>query len=585
MQDNDVPVWDDEYDLVVLGSGAAGLSTALVAAAEGLSVLVLEKADRFGGTTCYSAGTTWIPDSHHVRDAGITDDKAAAEHYLEALVGDRAPREMWQAYLDNGPAMIEWMERQGIGFIPFPGFVDYYPELPGAGHGYRALEPEPFDGKLLGRRMFAQLRGGVPEFTLFGGQLMVRRTEVSKLLDILDNGSPAGIVMALRLGVAWVWDRVRLWPRGTRLVMGNALVANLYHQMVRQGGELWLGAETTELVTGPAPADGPDGPGRAPVVGLVVQVGGRERRVRARRGVVMAAGGFPGSAAKRREYLRKPAAQYTRAVQTATGDTFDLVAAVGGVLGPDSADNALWFPSSVGTRADGSQAVFPHIWDRAKPGMIAVNQAGRRFTDEARSYNHFVRAMYESTEAGAPAVPAWLVADHAHMMKYGLGMAYPKGIGLKQWIDRGYLLRADTLRELAGRIGVDPDALEATVERYNADCARGVDTEFGKGQSPYSPQYGDPRQKPNVNLGPLDKKPYYALAVHPTPLSTGKGILTNPTGQVLDAGGQVVPGLYAVGSDAQQVFGTQYPGGGCQVGAGMVFGYVVGRYAAGRDQQ
>lgn len=563
--------WDDEYDLVILGSGAAGMATALVGANEGLKVLILEKSDHFGGSTCYSAGTTWIPDSKYVREAGIKDDKKNAEIYLENLVGDRGPREMWQAYLDNGPAMIDYMERHGITFIPFPGFVDYYPELPGAGHGYRALEPKPFDGKKLGRRDFPHLRGPVPEFALFGGQLMVRRTEVNDLLAILDHASPKGIFTALKLGVAWVWDLVRLWPRGTRMVMGNALIANLFYNVKKVGGKLWLNANTLELIT-----DGDR------VAGAVVEYKGKQLRVRARKGVVMAAGGFPGSAEKRNEFLRQPAAQYTRAVETSTGDTFDLVQQVGGVLGQakDDVNGALWFPSSVGYRGNGSEAVFPHIWDRAKPGMIAVNAAGKRFTDEARSYNHFVRGMYESNEAGVPTIPCWLIADHAHMMKYGLGMIYPKGVGLKMWLDRGYVLRARTPRELAAKIGVDPTGLEQTLRKYNADCATGIDSEFHKGESDYSPQYGDPEHLPNVNLGPLEKAPFYAMAVYPTPLSTGKGIKINPTGQVLNASDQPIEGLYACGSDAEQVFGVQYPGGGCQVGAGMTFGYVIGRHAA-----
>ncbi|MGV1008603.1 MAG: FAD-dependent oxidoreductase [Dermatophilaceae bacterium] len=564
-----------EYDLVVLGTGAAGLSTGLVAANEGLRVLVLEKTDHFGGSTCYSAGTCWIPNSRYVKEAGIVDDDKAAATYLEHLVGDRGPREMWQAYLDAGPKMIDYLETLGITWIPFPGFVDYYPELPGAGHGYRALEPAPFDGKKLGRVDFPHVRGPVPEFALFGGQLMVRRTEVTKLLKILD-GAPreraGGAGTALPLGVKWVWDRTRRWPRSTRMVMGNALIANLYYNLKKRGGTVWLNARTSRLTTEE---------GR--VTGLVVEHEGRVLEIQARKGVVLAAGGFPGSAELREKYLRQPAAQYTRAVESATGDTFALAEAVGGVLGPQDENGALWFPSSVGYRRDGSEAVFPHIWDRAKPGMIAVNAAGARFTDESRSYNHFVRAMYESHKT-VPTIPAWLVADHAHMMKYGLGMVYPASAGplMKRWVDTGYVHRAATLRQLAEQIGVDPNGLEASVRKYNADAVTGVDTEFHKGESAYSGQYGDPEHGPNVNVGPLDVAPYYAIAVHPTPLSTGRGLAINPDGQVLKADGTPVPGLFAAGSDAQQVFGVQYPGGGCQVGAGMTFGYIIGRTLAGR---
>ncbi len=567
---------ETHVDLIVLGTGAAGLSTALTAANEGLEVLLLEKTDRFGGTTCHSAGTCWIPGSRYVEEAGITDDLKRAETYLDALVGDRGPKQMWMTYLETGPKMIDYLERMGIRWIPFPGFVDYYPELEGSGRGYRALEPEPFDGKLLGRRDFSHLRGPVPEFALFGGSLMVRRKEVARLLHLFDGQNLAeraqAVLTALGLGVRWVWDLVRLWPRGTRMVMGNALIARLYYEFRRRGGTIWLNALTRELTR----QDGR-------VTGAVVEYRGVPRTVRARKGVVLAAGGFPASPERRNQYLRQPAAQYTAAAPGSTGDTFALAESVGGAIGPADDNGALWFPSSVGYRPDGSQAVFPHIWDRAKPGMIAVNAAGKRFTDEARSYNHFVRAMYESDEAGVPTVPAWLVADQAHMTKYGLGMVYPALPIPRHWFESGYLVKAPTLRELALKIEVDPQGLEETVRTYNADCARGRDTQFGKGESEYSPQYGDPHASPNVNLGPVAKPPYYAMAVYPTPLSTGRGILINPDGQVLTESGKVVPGLYAAGSDAQQVFGIQYPGGGCQVGAGMVFGYRIGRHAAGKQ--
>lgn len=567
---------NEPVDLIVLGTGAAGLSTALTATNEGLKVLLLEKSEYFGGTTCYSAGTCWVPGSKYVAEAGITDDLAKAETYLDALVGDRGPKSMWMAYLRNGPAMIEYMESLGIRWIPFPGFVDYYPELEGSGRGYRALEPEPFEGKRLGREAFSHLRGPVPEFALFGGSLMVRRKEVAKLLHLFDGvGLERAQVAttAIPLGARWAWDLAARWPRGTRMVMGNALIANLYHQFTERGGTMWLNAFTTELVT----TDGR-------VTGAVVEYQGVPRTITARRGVVLAAGGFPASPELRNAYLRKPAAQYTRAADTCTGDTFALAEAVGAALGPADENGALWFPSSVGYRPNGSQAVFPHIWDRAKPGMIAVNAAGKRFTDEARSYNHFVRDMYASDEAGVPTIPAWLIADRSHMAKYGLGMIYPGTPvrAMKHWLDSGYIVMDDSLAGLAQRIGVDPSGLVETVRRYNADCANGTDTEFGKGQSEYSPQYGDPRVEPNVNLGPVDAAPFFAMAVYPTPLSTGRGLEINENGQCLTAAGAPIEGLYACGSDAQQVFGVQYPGGGCQVGAGMIFGYLIGLHAAGR---
>ncbi|MEO2131190.1 MAG: FAD-dependent oxidoreductase [Microbacterium sp.] len=563
----DENAWSETVDLLVLGTGAAGLSAATTAAAQGLETLVLEKTEYLGGTTAYSAGTCWVPGHRHQRALGIDDDVEKASEYLDLVVGDLAPRELRQSYLAHAPEMIDWFHDIGVRFWHSKTVVDYHPEIEGYGVG-RALEPETFDGRLLGAEDFRRVRRPVPEFALFGGTLMVRRAEVNTLLEIF-RWSPRAVALALKLGVRWFFDLLR-HPRGTRLAMGNALVANLFHTLQQHGGRVSFTSTAKRLIV----EDGR-------VVGAIVESGGRERRVRARRGVVLAGGGFSAGRAWRERHLPAPTPQFTRAAEGATGDTLSLGLDAGGTLGPDHGDNAFWFPSSIGRRRDGSLVVFPHIWDRAKPGIVAVGASGRRFVDESVSYHRFVRAMY-AAQSRDEAIPAWLVIDARALHEYGLGMIRPHTprAALRKYVRDGYIHRASSIRRLAESIGVDAAGLEETIRLNNEAALTGIDTEFGKGTSPFGHQYGDRRHGPNVNLGPITQGPYYALPVVPTPLGTALGLRTDASARVLDAAGAPIPGLYAAGNDADSPMAAEYPGAGCQVGAGMTFGYVAAMDAA-----
>lgn len=554
----------DDVDLLVIGSGAGGLTAALTAMLDGMTVCVLEHTPWIGGTSARSSGSVWIPDNPYMHAMGMTNDRAQAETYLAALVGERGDAAMWRRFLDAGPQMIaDLRDRADIGYTAYPAHPDYRQDKPGAAPGGRPLEPLPFDGRTLGAN-FARVAWPLPELMVFG-KMMVTRGEAMELLRA--DRSAKALWLAVRMVGRYLMDRLS-HARGTRLVLGNALVARLLKRLVDGGVAVATEAKTVRLLT--------DG-GR--VTGAEVAFDGATRTITARRGVILAGGGFPGDVDWRREHLPAPVAEYTPASPGADGSTFDLGQAVGAVLGPSGLDNALWFPSSVATRPDGSTAVYPHIvLDRSKPGLIAVNAGGQRFVNEAVSYHEFVRGMYRA-KAQTPAVPAWLICDRAFIRRYGLGLIRPRTPSLAKYVASGYLREGASVAALAEGAGLPAAALEATVVRFNGFVAAGVDADFHKGETTYDRNNGDASVQPNPCLGPIATPPFYAVPVYPTPLGTSRGLMTDADARALDAGGAPIPGLYVCGNDMQSAFGGEYPGAGAQLGQAMTFAWLAARHA------
>ncbi len=564
-----VTQWDEEYELVILGAGAGGLTAALVASIEGLRTLLIEKSDQVGGTTAFSSGTVWIPDNAQQHQLGITSDAAAALQYLDALAGDRAGRELRQAFIAAGGEMLDYLARHtDVGFRVYAQQPDYRQDLPGATLGGRPLEPLPFDGRTLGKD-FDRVRWPILELMLLGG-MMVTRPEAARLQRI--GRSWDAFWLGAKLVSRFAADRLR-YKRGTRLVLGNALAARLFRNLLDRRVGVWFSTKTRRLLLE-----------QGRVCGLVAERDGSEVRVRASRGIVLAGGGFPASPELRERYFPKPVAEYTSAFEGCVGDTLLMAQEIGASLGPLGEDNALWFPSSIATRKDGSTAVYPHIvLDRGKPGLVAVNAAGRRFVNEAISYHEFTRAMYRSHRE-VPSIPAWLICDRRFIWKYGLGIIRPLTPILRGYVKRGYLKVADSIEGLARIIGVDAGGLAETIRAHNEFARAGVDPQFRKGENAYDRACGDATHRPNPCLGPIQRAPFYAVAVVPTPLGTSLGLLTDAHAQVLDRSGRGIPGLYACGNDQHSVFGGGYPGAGAELGLAMVFGFLAARHAAGVDR-
>ncbi len=559
VQSQNIP---DEVDLVVLGSGVAGLTAALSAALSGLRCVVLEHAGTIGGTSAFSSGTVWVPDNVFMRDAGMKD-RDPATRYIGVLVGDRAPQNLWHRFIDVAPQMQQNLsDAADIAFRPFQSAADYRQDIDGAAPGWRALEPLPFDGRKLGN-LFDLLAWPIPELMLFG-KMMVTRAEAQQLLRA-DRSIRSALLGARLLG-RYIRDRL-FWKRGTRLVLGNALVARLLDAAVQHGVVIATNTATSALLREGDRITG-------------VKLSGQNRTIRAKKGVVLSGGGFPASAQWRDRELPAPVAQYSPAAAGCVGQTITLGMDAGAVLGPSGIDNALWFPSSVQKRPDGSMAVYPHIvLDRAKPGSIIVNQAGHRFVNEAVSYHEFVRGMYRTNQQ-APTIPAWMICDRAFIAKYGLGLIRPRTPFLGKYVRSGYLIKAETIDELAVKLDVPSENLSQTIERFNGFASLGRDEDFHRGETIYDRGNGDPDHGPNPCLGTIEHGPFFAVKLYPTPLGTSRGLVANADAQVLEAAGEPIAGLYVCGNDMQSVFGGEYPGAGAQLGQAMTFGWIAGRHAA-----
>jgi 3-oxosteroid 1-dehydrogenase len=541
---------DPEFDVIVAGSGAAGMTAALAAAHHGLSVVVIEKTGYFGGSTARSGGGVWIPGNAVLRKAGVRDTPEQASTYLAHVAGCDVPLSRQRALLEHGPAMLAFVRAHTpVDFAWVPGYADYYPEAPGGLASGRTIEPVPFDGRVLGEDL-ATLN---PPYVPAPDGMTITAADYRWLS--LGTRHPRAIWTTVK--VVSRMARTKALRRRT-LSLGQALAAGLRGGLAASGVPVWLDTPLTGLLIT-----------NDRVTGAGVLRDGLPVTIRARRGVLLATGGFERNAELRRKYQRQPiGTDWTVGSVGNTGDGIIAGQSAGAAL--DLMDDAWWGPSIPLTGGP-----FFCLAERSLPGCILVNGAGQRFVNEAAPYVDAVHAMYDLHTDDKPHIPAWLITDQRYRNNYVFAGLPPRKPLPRRWYAAGTVFRAEDLARLGEQIGMPAGGLAETVRRFNGFALAGKDEDFGRGDSAYDRYYGDPRCRPNPNLAPLTRPPFYAIKIVPGDLGTKGGLRTDERARVLRPDGSPIDGLYAAGNASAAVMGHSYAGAGATIGPAMTFGYIA----------
>ncbi len=545
--------FDETFDWVVVGSGAGSMASALVMRHAGKTALILEKTPFIGGTTAKSGGVIWVPNNRFMREAGVEDSAAAGITYLDAAAeeGPGTSHEKRLAYVNESPKMIDFLVDQGIALERGSAFwPDYYDDLPGGCKTSRTVTAKPFNTKELGAWR-TKLRKGFME-------MPVRLEEGMKLGVVRRDHAVAKLQQQVVLKV--ILSKLMLKKE---VSAGMALQGRMLKASLAAGVELRTGMPVTELLVESGKVTGVATPGR---------------RIGARLGVLVNAGGFAQNQVMRDRYMPGTQSKWS---QTAEGDTGDLhmeMERIGGVL--VQMDQMVGYQS---THAPGWESAYvtpPAQSLTAKPHCILVDQSGARYMNEGGSYELYCQTMLERNRT-IPAIPSWAILDRNYVELYKVADTFIDKKVPQSWVDSGYLHQADSIEALAASIKADPGTLKASIARWNASCAQGKDEQFGRGDRAYDQFLGDPYQKPNPALGAITKGPFYAVPVVPGDVSTYGGVVTDAQGRVERADGNVIEGLYACGVSTASVMGGVYPGAGCSIGPSLTFGYIAAKHAAG----
>jgi 3-oxosteroid 1-dehydrogenase len=548
--------WNESYDVVIVGSGAGSVCAALAVKAAGGTALILEKTDRFGGSTALSGGVLWMPNNPVMKRAGVPDTLSAGRAYLDACAGREAPgstRAKRDAFLSAGPRAVDFLESRGMKFIHSEGWSDYHEsEYPGGVARGRSFEAALFDLRELGawrerlRRHPVAPPVRVPDIAQIN---LNGRTWKSKWAFI----RIAFLMLQQRLGR----DLVR---------MGHALQGRLLQIAIRNDVDIRLQTPVRELITD-----------AGAVTGVRIEHAGASRTIQAKRAVLIDAGGFAHNESMRRKFQRPgTSTQWTQSNPGDTGEIQEMAMQAGAAV--NMMDEAWWLPSS--RLPDGSLGSH-NPTDLGKPHCLLVDSSGERYVDEATSYVAVGIAMYERDKT-VPALPSWAILESRHRARYRWGTQAP-GKPPQAWLDSGYMKRADTIEDLAHQCAMNPDVLKASIDRFNDFCRRGVDADFGRGNSAYHRYWGDPTVKPNPNLGEVSEAPFYAVQIYAGDVGTCGGLVTDEWARVLRADGAPIQGLYATGNSTASVVGRSYPGAGASIAASLVFGYIGAQHAMAAD--
>lgn len=576
---------ENTCDLLVIGSGAGALSTAVTAAYLGLKVIVVEKDAQYGGTTAWSGGWMWVPRHPLALEAGLVERIEKPLSYLRRELGAQFDETRVLTFLTQAPRMVEFFRKKtALQFIDGNTIPDFHGRTPDASLGGRSVCAAPFDARKLGHRLH-DLRPPLKETTLWGMGIAAG-AEMRHFLNALHK--PASFWYVGKLLFRHFKDLL-LHRRGTRLVNGNALIGALAQSAFNLGVEIRVNSPAVRLLQ----KDGR-------VTGAVIQTSAGQVSIQASHGVMLATGGFPHDPARKKQLLpHAPTGHehWSAGNRGNTGDGLRLGESVGGLVAEDMVQAAALAPvslvpkhskaSALEAGSDNNRTHFPHLIDRAKPGLIAVTSEGFRFANEADSYYDFMQALLAATPAGKKP-EAWLICDHHFIRYYGLGAVKPAPMPLRPWLSNGYLKRGFSTAELAAHCGIDATTLQATIQKYNAQALQGKDPDFGKGETAYNRIQGDAirvsaRGLRNPCMAPIEHGPFYAVQVVAGSLGTFAGLRVNEHAQVINPQGLAIPGLYAGGNDMNSMMGGYYPAGGITLGPAMTFGFIAAHHAAKRD--